>query len=74
MAGIKPEDPMGTTGSEPSQFEKDIAAVINKHSVENDSNTPDFILAQYVRQCLEAFAVASRWREQWYGKSLRIGG
>jgi len=55
------------------EFEKELAALINKHSLENDSNTPDFILAHYLRRCLESFNNTSVTREKWYGKSLRIG-
>lgn len=56
-----------------TELESDIAAVLNKHCAENDSNTPDFILAQYLIACLAAFNAASLAREKWYGKSLRIG-
>lgn len=56
------------------QFIDDIASVLNKHSAENDSNTPDFILAEYLCDCFEAFTKISRERERWYGKSLSIGG
>jgi hypothetical protein len=55
-------------------FRKDLEAVINKHSMENGSNTPDFILAEYLAACLEAFDLTSRKREAWYGKALSIGG
>lgn len=55
-------------------FEMEIARVINKHSKENESNTPDFILAAFVRDCLTAFAKTSRDREKWFGKELRVGG
>lgn len=57
-----------------SELEQDIAAVLNRHSAENVSNTPDFILAQYLLACLAAFNTASLGRERWYGKSLSIGG
>jgi len=40
--------------------------------MENGSNTPDFILAKYLADCLEAFNSASRHRERWYGKQLKI--
>lgn len=53
-------------------FEQDIEGSINKHSKENDSNTPDFILAKYLSKCLEAFNECSRSREKWYGKELKI--
>lgn len=56
-----------------SAFLVDIESAINRASKENDSNTPDFILAEYISDCLNAFTKASRAREKWYGKSLSIG-
>ena len=53
-------------------FEHELANLINKHSLENDSNTPDFILASYIMACLEAFNKTSIQRENWYGKHLSI--
>ena len=47
---------------------EDIAAVLNSHSVENASDTPDFILAAYLIECLKAFEVATEKRERWYGR------
>ena len=47
---------------------------INCVSAENGSNTPDFILAEFLTDCLAAFDKASRAREKWYGKALSIGG
>lgn len=49
-----------------SGLEKEIGQLINKHSREQDSNTPDFILAEYLMACLSAFEVASNRREVWY--------
>jgi hypothetical protein len=57
-----------------NDLESEIASALNRFSAENRSNTPDFILARYLLACLSAFDGASREREQWYGKSLRIGG
>lgn len=47
-------------------LEKEITALINKHSREGDSNTPDFILAEYLMACLSTFEFASNRREVWY--------
>lgn len=47
-------------------LENDIKALINKSSREQDSNTPDFILAEYLMACLCAFELASNRREVWY--------
>lgn len=52
----------------------ELAAILNRCSRENASNTPDFILAEYMLSCLTAFEKASVRREAWYGKGLRIGG
>ena len=46
----------------------DINAAINRHSRENASDTPDFILAEYLVACLDAFDQAVRQREKWYGR------
>ena len=55
-----------------TDFERDLADVINRHSRENASNTPDHILAQYLAQCLSAFEAGSNAREGWYGTRLAI--
>lgn len=49
-------------------FHKELEQLINKYSKENGSNTPDFILAQYLEGCLENFNVITRAREKWYGR------
>ncbi len=55
-----------------SDLRKEIETSINRASAENSSNTPDFILAEFLLDCLAAFDKASRAREKWYGKSLSI--
>jgi hypothetical protein len=52
-------------------FQKELERLINCHSLENDSNTPDYVLAQYVMNCLFAFNEATRNREQHYGRPPR---
>lgn len=51
-----------------------LASVLNRHSRENGSNTPDWILAQYLANCLDAYDVAVGARAQWYGRVDSIGG
>ena len=48
---------------------RDLSALINRHSKENGSNTPDFILANYLADCLKAFDKAVNLRETHYGRS-----
>ena len=42
---------------------------INRNSAENASDTPDFILAQFLEGCLAAFDQAVQQRENWYGRN-----
>ncbi len=55
--------------NEETIFRKQLAGLINCHSRENRSDTPDFILATYMASCLDAFDVATRSRDEWYIKS-----
>ena len=54
-----------------SDLQKDIETAINRASRENESNTPDFILAQFLEGCLAAFDQAVQQRENWYGRDPR---
>jgi len=57
-----------------TQLEKDLAEVLNRHSAENGSDTPDFILATYLMDCLAAFNKINDRRQKWYGHALCING
>lgn len=52
-----------------SDLQRELAEVLNRHSVENDSNTPDFILAKFLRGCLGAYAEAVSERDEWHEPS-----
>lgn len=49
-------------------FYEELTSLINKHSLENASDTPDYILAKYLVNCLETFNLAVIRRDVWYGK------
>ena len=51
--------------------EKLFTDFVNSNSFENASNTPDFILGQYLDSCLRAFETAVQQRESWYGRDSR---
>jgi hypothetical protein len=51
-----------------STFRDELQALINRYSKENGSDTPDFILASYLEQCLKAFDQATKDRDAWYGQ------
>jgi hypothetical protein len=44
----------------------DLTDLLNSHSAENASDTPDHILAEYLVRCLDAFDVATLERTRWY--------
>ena len=48
------------------RFVNAFRTVINEHSKEGDSNTPDFVLARFLAQSLEAFDLAITHRDDWY--------
>lgn len=49
-----------------SQFRDDLRAVLNRYSRENGSNTPDFILADYLAGCLASYDAALTARDKWF--------
>lgn len=59
---------------EPDKLKDELTALLNKHCRENASNTPDFILAEFMLTSLAAFEHASRSREKWYDRTLSIDG
>jgi len=46
-------------------FRKELEQLINRFSKENGSNTPDFILAEYLEDCLAAYDKAVTTRDEW---------
>ena len=52
-------------------FKHDLAKLINLYSLESVSNTPDFIIAEYLTNTLLEFDKLMRSRDNWYGYSQR---
>jgi len=48
------------------EFRKELTHLINRKSKENGSNTPDYILARFMNDCLIAFDHAVNLRTEWY--------
>lgn len=48
-------------------FRKELENLINKFSQEQYSNTPDFILADYLLMCLGTFGIIVSKRDKYYG-------
>lgn len=49
-------------------LEARIRVALNQCSAEHASDTPDYILAEYLTGCLNAFDQAVRMREKHYGR------
>lgn len=52
-----------------AEFRRELASLLNRYSMENESNTPDYMLADYLIECLRALDRTIRTREQWYGRN-----
>lgn len=50
-------------------FREQLASLLNQHSKENTSDTPDFVLASFLHGALDAFDKATLERERWYGRN-----
>ena len=55
-----------------STFEEDLRRLLNMHSQENESGTPDFILARYMLSSLQAYNTAVISRAKWRGESVKL--
>ena len=56
-----------------SSLRDKISRAINECSAENGSDTPDFILAEFLMDCLLAFDYAMQRRSYWYGAGNKPG-
>jgi hypothetical protein len=52
----------------------ELMRLLNKHCAENRSNTPDFILAEYLLRCLNALDIAVNDRTEWHRPSEPVDG
>ena len=55
-------------------FRKELTELINRNSIENGSDTPDFILSDYLMNALAAYESAVNKRSKWYGHTTLTKG
>lgn len=53
-------------------FEEDLTQVINRHSAENVSGTPDYLLARMLLETLKTFNEVVTARAEWRGESCEL--
>lgn len=56
-----------------SDFENELAALLNKYNMDAGCNTPDYVLARHLIRNLDTFREINQEREAWFGTPLRIG-
>jgi len=56
------------------RLREQIERAINCCNAEGPSNTPDFILSEFLTDCLAAYDKAQQMRAKWYGHMDSIGG
>ena len=56
------------------EIEKEITEIFNKHGLDTITDTPDYILADYVMTSLYAYLKAKGNTEKWFGKKITING
>ncbi len=66
---FRPEEFKAEPWSNDVEFRRELMLLINKYSRENFSNTPDFMLAEYLIDCLEVYEKLTQKREAWYGRT-----
>lgn len=59
--------------NEKDVLRKELELLLNRYSVDAATNTPDFILASYLVDCLDTFDKFAKWRDKWYGVKLEPG-
>ena len=65
-----PEKPNVQTSRGDPSFRVELERIINSFSRENGSDTPDFILSEYLTDCLDAYDKALQRREAWYDRKV----
>lgn len=51
-------------------LEEALRDIINSYSIENRSDTPDYILAQYLSNCLANYESCVKSRDKWFGVDM----
>lgn len=55
------------------KLEQDLERVLNHHSAENESNTPDYVLASLLKNTLATWNLHTKERDRWYGNRSLLG-
>ena len=51
----------------PNEFKINLTMLLNKHSIDNVANTPDFILSEAICNFIALYSEANKRRDAWLG-------
>lgn len=78
LAGVARADREREQGDVPpdprDELRSEITTALNCACAENESNTPDFLLAEYLLGCLRVFDAAVRARDAWHSTEPAMPG
>jgi hypothetical protein len=63
-----PDLPLGPV---PSDFETELAAILNKHSMDVVTNTPDFILARHLIRDLDTYRETKQESDKFHNSNMK---
>ena len=53
-------------------FQKELEKLINKHSIENYWNMPDYLMAKMITDFIEVSSNSMKMNLEWHGASLQV--
>lgn len=51
-------------------FKTELQNLLNRYCAENESNTPDFVLAEFLLHSLQGWNCCVNQREKWFGRPV----
>jgi hypothetical protein len=54
------------TADQPT-FREELRALLNRRSMDSYTNTPDYLLAEYLDECLNLWDKTTEQRDRWFG-------
>jgi hypothetical protein len=54
-------------------FDRELEMLLNRHSIENGSNTPDFVLVSLLKATLVTWNLHTKERDRWWGNRSILG-
>ncbi len=55
-------------------FQQALKNLLNTYSKENENNTPDYVLAEYLESCLDNYNATIKKRNEWFNSFNKNNG